>query len=39
MATFMHSRRFLSYHEDRFTDCSLLIFATTTTTTPPHLKN
>lgn len=24
MATFLHSRRFLSYHGDRFNDCSLL---------------
>ncbi|MDM5147807.1 GNAT family N-acetyltransferase [Candidatus Persebacteraceae bacterium Df01] len=26
MATFLHSRRFLSYHKNRFNDCSLLIF-------------
>lgn len=25
MATFLHSRRYLSYHADRFTDCSVLI--------------
>lgn len=26
MATFLHSRRFLSYHRDRFIDASLIIF-------------
>lgn len=25
MATFLHSRRYLAYHKDRFKDCSLLI--------------
>src|SRR5258707_1320578 len=25
MATFLHSRRYLSYHADRFTDCSVLL--------------
>ncbi len=25
-ATFLHTRRFLSYHEDRFKDCSLMIY-------------